>query len=569
MAPTNNSFTVGIVSATSTLADMSYDPKRDHKKLLPSSTDDNGLSHLPTVDLRIICWPYAAVKPKSDSEKASDRKHQRIIRFTALAICGLSLCFQYIPGIFVGVLLFWVQTETDKFGTNKPGGINPHLMCWLWLIWAVLFQIFFRSNDAMECFWTAMYAPALLPVLFRWTHQSLYAIGLTKTKIHLSNVMGSNHENQPEGLDFEYLDNISLSSNRKYIVLNKNQRWKTYRSNTGESKTERIALKAIPDRNSWLQIEGFINENAPQVRIDPEIAQQFQATVRECSNTFTQLWLESMESPGARLNMKPLQSESTLKNGTITIKKQLSSGGQSCVYEATFGGTQVILKEYTLPTSMDLAARKKSVAAFSEEAKLLKSMNHPGIVPVLDHFIEDHRGYMIFPLLDGGSLRAIVKDKGPLDDSTVRSLLPQLIDILVYLSTKAPPIVHRDFTPDNLILSPEGRVTLIDFTIATPISESSQDPAGKQAYMSIEQFRGKPELASDLYSMGATLYFLLTGCDPEPISVSNPKQINEQVSDELDQLVAELTALKTSQRPSLENLSSRFSTNGVKTYVPS
>lgn len=162
-----------------------------------------------------------------------------------------------------------------------------------------------------------------------------------------------------------------------------------------------------------------------------------------------------------------------------------------------------------------------------------------------------------------------MKEKGPLADATVRSLLPQLIDILVYLSTQAPPIVHRDFTPDNLILSQEGRVTLIDFTIATPISESSQDPAGKQAYMSIEQFRGKPELASDLYSMGATLHFLLTGCDPEPISVSHPRIINELVSYELDQLVAELTSLKASQRPSLEILSARFSSNSVKTSITS
>lgn len=546
---------------------MSYYPKRNHKKPLPSSTDDDGLSHLPTVDLRIICWPYTAVKPKSESEKASDRKHQRIIRFTALAICGLSLCFQYLPGIFIGALLFWVQTETDRFGTNKPAGINPHLMCWLWLIWAVLFQFFTSRQDTIDWFGTAIFAPAFLPMLVMWTHRSLYAIGLRPNKIFLSKATGVKADDEPEGLDFAYIDSITLSENRKYIHLKKNQRWATYKSNTGESKADRIPIKAIPDRNSWNQIEEYIKKNAPSIVIDPQIAQQFQTHVRETASTFTQLWLESMESPGTRLSMKPLQSGSTIKNGSITISAQLSSGGQSCVYEAIVGGKKVILKEYTLPSSMDLAARKASVVAFSEEAMLLENMEHSGIVKVHDHFIEDHRGYMVFDLLEGASLKAVVRDNGPLSEESVRSLLPQLIDILVYLSTRTPPVVHRDFTPDNLILSHDGRVTLIDFTIATPVSESSQDPAGKQAYMSIEQFRGKPELASDLYSLGATLHFLLTGEDPQPISVSHPKTINEHVSADLDELVAELTTAKASQRPSLGTLTTKFPNDSVQTSL--
>src|SRR5262249_34843353 len=114
----------------------------------------------------------------------------------------------------------------------------------------------------------------------------------------------------------------------------------------------------------------------------------------------------------------------------------------------------------------------------------------------------------------------------------------------------SPPVVHRDFTPDNLILNVDGTLKLIDFNVARQSVESttSGTVVGKHAYLPPEQFRGMPETQSDIYAMGATLHFLLTGADPEPISVSHPRQICSDVSEELNAVVEKSTALDLQKR---------------------
>jgi serine/threonine-protein kinase len=96
-------------------------------------------------------------------------------------------------------------------------------------------------------------------------------------------------------------------------------------------------------------------------------------------------------------------------------------------------------------------------------------------------------------------------------------------EILAYLHERTPPVVHRDFTPDNLILDKDGKVKLIDFGVALKSEEGHTAVAravGKQNYVPPEQFRGKPCQQSDLYSLGATLFFLLTATLPEPLTTS-------------------------------------------------
>src|SRR5581483_5192636 len=100
----------------------------------------------------------------------------------------------------------------------------------------------------------------------------------------------------------------------------------------------------------------------------------------------------------------------------------------------------------------------------------------------------------------------------------------QMCEILAYLHGLEPPVVHRDFTPDNLMITDDGTLKLLDFNVAMSADNAatSSTAVGKHAYMAPEQFRGLPEPKSDIYSLGATLHFLLTGRDPEPISVSHP-----------------------------------------------
>lgn len=130
----------------------------------------------------------------------------------------------------------------------------------------------------------------------------------------------------------------------------------------------------------------------------------------------------------------------------------------------------------------------------------------------------------------------------------VIALSIQMAEILSYLHSLSPPIVHRDFTPDNLMLQEDGLLKLLDFNVAQQKTSSvTCTVVGKQAYLPPEQFRGKPCSQSDIYAMGATIYFLLVGEDPDAITSSHPAKVTE-VEEKLDALVAKATALELDKR---------------------
>ncbi len=107
------------------------------------------------------------------------------------------------------------------------------------------------------------------------------------------------------------------------------------------------------------------------------------------------------------------------------------------------------------------------------------------------------------------------------------------------------PVIHRDLTPDNIVVKDDGTLVVIDFGAANEfIGNSTGTFVGKQCYISPEQFRGKAVPQSDIYALGCTLHYLLTGSDPQALSVAHPHSLNEIVSPEVDALVAECTAVQ-------------------------
>jgi serine/threonine protein kinase len=151
----------------------------------------------------------------------------------------------------------------------------------------------------------------------------------------------------------------------------------------------------------------------------------------------------------------------------------------------------------------------------------------------------------------GTTLRQCVQLKGALDENLVRELAAQIAEILHYLHNFDDPIIHRDITPDNLVLNEaSGQLTLIDFGAANEVAlQSSSTIIGKQCYIAPEQLRGAACIQSDLFSLGATMYFLLTGADPVPISTSRPLQVKNTVSKAMNELVARLTDMEAGCRP--------------------
>jgi tRNA A-37 threonylcarbamoyl transferase component Bud32 len=267
---------------------------------------------------------------------------------------------------------------------------------------------------------------------------------------------------------------------------------------------------------------------------------------------FTKLWSNALTSSAKRCNTKPLPAMALLQEGHFRIKEQIGGGGQGAVYSASMlegaePEREVVLKEYVLPERDHSLERKRAIESFEREVWALAKFRHEGIVTLFDAFVEDHRAYLVLESLNGVSLKKYVVENGPISQALVCKLGMQMCEILSYLHQSQPRVLHLDFSPENLILDDAGKVTLIDFNTCSDGNFPKKTVIGKQRYMSPEQYRGKPSTSSDIYSLGATLFYLLTSKEPEPITVSQPSKFCS-LDSELDNLVIKATALEEEDR---------------------
>lgn len=266
--------------------------------------------------------------------------------------------------------------------------------------------------------------------------------------------------------------------------------------------------------------------------------------------SYTQMWEEEL---GRRFNATafvPLEPDHELRGGQLKVVKQIAFGGLSAIYLAQRDELEmVVLKEAVVPASADVETRRKAEEMFNREAALLVKLDHPNIARVMDHFVDDGRNYLMLEYINGQDLRQHIKQNGPQPEAVVVQWAIQIAEILVYLHKQNPPIIHRDLTPDNLVLKNDGNVRLIDFGAANQfVGTATGTLVGKQAYIAPEQLRGKADLQSDLYSFGGTLYYLLTGKDPMPLMKASPQAVLSDISTELDDIVSGLTAFDKAQR---------------------
>lgn len=306
----------------------------------------------------------------------------------------------------------------------------------------------------------------------------------------------------------------------------------------------------ILNKSSREKLINVLKHNFPN-DIDEESLEPF-VEVGE-KESYTALWLKELAASPKRDKLTPLASEATVKEGRYKIVYRLGMGGQGTVYLALDRDSpklqEVVLKEFLLPVFPDTRVRKAAAIRFQEEAALLTRLNHPQIVKFHELFLEDHRAYLVLEKVDGNTLKEEVEQNGPMSADQVMDLCRQMCDILAYLHNQNPPVVHRDFTPDNLMIHRDGRLRLIDFSVAQAVASNvTGSVVGKPHYISPEQFRGKATNQSDIYSMGATIYFLLTGKQPEPIT--NLKLDMEQPDNarKLCQVVEKCTKLNCTNR---------------------
>lgn len=263
---------------------------------------------------------------------------------------------------------------------------------------------------------------------------------------------------------------------------------------------------------------------------------------------YTKLWEEELNRRFNSTTFVPLEPGHKLRSDSFTIIKQLAFGGFSAVYLAEDNDrTEVVLKEAV--TNISDAAHEKALELFKREALLLSALSHPHIAKVLDNFIESGRNYLVLEYIQGDNLREYVRKHGPLEESLVIDLMLQMADVLCYLHQQNPPIIHRDFTPDNLVLKADRSLIVIDFGAANEyIGTATGTLIGKQCYMPPEQVRGKSDLSTDLYALGGTASFLLTGNDPEALRSSHPRKSKATVSESTDQIISKLTQQDSKDR---------------------
>ncbi len=203
--------------------------------------------------------------------------------------------------------------------------------------------------------------------------------------------------------------------------------------------------------------------------------------------------------------------------GKYTITRKIGEGGMASVYEARHEriGTKVAIKIL----SPILARNPQLRQRFENEANFMASLSHPHITRVLDVEEQDDTLAIIMELLEGEDLDARVKRTGPLSTAEVKMIFTQVLNAFDYAHSKG--IVHRDIKPANIFIDKNNQVKILDFGIAKLFGTGNEmtqtgTQMGTPVYMSPEQVRGEKSIdhRSDIYSLGVTLYFTLTGKAP-------------------------------------------------------
>lgn len=242
----------------------------------------------------------------------------------------------------------------------------------------------------------------------------------------------------------------------------------------------------------------------------------------------------------------------TVLDGKYEILKKLGQGGMSVVYLAmdTRLNKQWAVKEIQNDKNQDTEILLKSLQM---EANVLKMVDHPVLPRIVDVVNIEGAVFVVMDYIEGKTMAEVIRDEGPQLQDKVIGWAKDLCSALDYLHSMNPPIIYRDMKPSNIMLKPDGRVKLIDFGTAKVFDEESladTTALGTRGYAAPEQFgdsRGRgmhnTDARTDIYSLGAALYHILTGKDPsEPPYVIKPiRYWNPALSSGLEKIINKCT----------------------------
>ena len=208
----------------------------------------------------------------------------------------------------------------------------------------------------------------------------------------------------------------------------------------------------------------------------------------------------------------------SLLDGKYKILNEIGHGGMSVVYLALNerANKTWAVKEVRKDGGNDTTVVSQNLVA---ETEMLKKLDHPNLPSIIDVIDKDDSFIIVMDYIEGNSLQDLIDTDGPQHPEKVIEWAKQLCDVLGYLHSRRPPIIYRDMKPANVMLRPTGDVTLIDFGTAREYKYANQADTtylGTRGYAAPEQFggRGQTDARTDIYTLGATMYHLITGYSP-------------------------------------------------------
>ncbi|MEE1515995.1 MAG: protein kinase [Lachnospiraceae bacterium] len=237
----------------------------------------------------------------------------------------------------------------------------------------------------------------------------------------------------------------------------------------------------------------------------------------------------------------------SLVDGKYKILNKVGQGGMSVVYLAMNekANKQWAVKEVRKDGVKDFEVVKQGLVA---ETDILKKLNHPNLPSIIDVIDTDDSFIIIMDYIQGNSLNKALDEYGAQPQEQVITWAKQLCDVLGYLHSRTPAIIYRDMKPANVMLKPDGNVTLIDFGTAREFKERNLADTtclGTVGYAAPEQFggMGQTDARTDIYCLGATLYHLVTGMNPcePPYEIKPIREINPSLSSGFERIIQKCT----------------------------
>lgn len=241
-------------------------------------------------------------------------------------------------------------------------------------------------------------------------------------------------------------------------------------------------------------------------------------------------------------------------DGKYKILNKIGQGGMSVVYLAMNerANKQWAIKEVRKDGVQNFEVVKQSLVA---ETDMLKKLNHPNLPSIIDVIDGEGSFLIVMDYIEGNPLSKALKEYGALAQDDVVEWAMQLCDVLGYLHSRNPAIIYRDMKPSNVMLKPDGTVTLIDFGTAREFKDDSVEDTkclGTQGYAAPEQYggQGQTDARTDIYCLGATLYHLITGHNPSqpPYEMYPIRQWNPALSSGLEEIIIKCTQKNPAHR---------------------